>query len=836
MRKYTISILFCLLPILLFGQKETYNWTFGENAGLSFHTGIPVPFITSSNSHEGCATISDSSGQLLFYTESNALWDRNHDRIDYLGGGDHATQSSLFVPWPGNDSLYYYFNAPVQNRRPFKYAILNRYSNGGLGGIHTAVQTLFEGSTEKQAATQHANGRDFWLVSHGFPGDSFFVYLIDSTGLDTIPTVIEIGTSLRALPDPGWGTTETIGQMKISPQGDKLAWVFKSVDSDNGTVEIFDFDNQTGQITNAQSYTGFQWTITGLEFSQNGQFLYICEYGMRDSVSPGRVWGFEISSNGELQNQELLYETMDFQLGQLQLAPNGYIYFPRYGTQTLAAITRPNIGLLDAKLSINEYAVFFNILAPGGYFGSNSRFGLPNFVSSYFRDPIIDFGFTANCIGDSVKFAAFSNIEVDSWTWDFGDLSSGANNSSSLQRPQHFFAQEGMYTISLIGYINGVPVDTVVRTLEVFPDLAPNLSDTLLCPGETVLMTYPNPNLDYTWSTGDTLSYKLISQPGKYYTIIRNEAGCVDRDTFEIFYTPTFEPDLGRDTVICSPDSLLLDASNPNTSIYIWNNGEKRASIWVNEPGQYIVTSYLGSCSASDTINVGLDSVPEINLGIDRFICEGEETSLFGGIAESYLWSTGETVPEITVGEGIYSLTLFNPNGCYNEDTVEVIEILPPIVKIMGDSSLLLVDSIFSSYAWYVDGEPLGNEVYWNLIPNQPGWYKVIVSDSLGCLGRDSIFIDIQQPPEPPVHNSSCDAIKLYPNPNSGNFTLFLDENYLRSIELTDLLGHQIWQIEEVDGIGQMEINLDHQLAEGVYFLKYFSLSCEGVIKFAVNR
>ena len=77
MKHKTITILLILFPLFIHAQKETYNWTFGGNAGMSFHMGEPRQFVPASGSFEGCATISDADGQLLFYTEGESVKDRN---------------------------------------------------------------------------------------------------------------------------------------------------------------------------------------------------------------------------------------------------------------------------------------------------------------------------------------------------------------------------------------------------------------------------------------------------------------------------------------------------------------------------------------------------------------------------------------------------------------------------------------------------------------------------------------------------------------------------------------------------------------------------------------
>ncbi|MBN3034323.1 MAG: hypothetical protein JW861_01955 [Bacteroidales bacterium] len=75
-----------LLPVVLgyasltvTAQKEGLVWYFGDLAGLDFRPGYPVPLSDGALSTiEGCATISDSEGQLLFYTDGITVFNRKH--------------------------------------------------------------------------------------------------------------------------------------------------------------------------------------------------------------------------------------------------------------------------------------------------------------------------------------------------------------------------------------------------------------------------------------------------------------------------------------------------------------------------------------------------------------------------------------------------------------------------------------------------------------------------------------------------------------------------------------------------------------------------------------
>ncbi len=88
-KKITLLLVFSIIfPVLLFGQGETSNWYFGNNAGIRFNNDGSITPVTDGqlDTFEGCATISDPSGDLLFYTDGINVYDRNHNLMQNGSG------------------------------------------------------------------------------------------------------------------------------------------------------------------------------------------------------------------------------------------------------------------------------------------------------------------------------------------------------------------------------------------------------------------------------------------------------------------------------------------------------------------------------------------------------------------------------------------------------------------------------------------------------------------------------------------------------------------------------------------------------------------------------
>ncbi|MBK7430836.1 MAG: hypothetical protein IPI62_07840 [Bacteroidetes bacterium] len=108
-------------------------------------------------------------------------------------------------------------------------------------------------------ACKHANGRDWWLVSHGYNNDLYYKLLISLSGI-TLPSSQGIGI-ISSYP----------GQACFSPDGSKYASFASNYDT-----ELFDFDRCTGDFSNYNHIVIPDSNVTaGCSFSPNSNLLYV---------------------------------------------------------------------------------------------------------------------------------------------------------------------------------------------------------------------------------------------------------------------------------------------------------------------------------------------------------------------------------------------------------------------------------------------------------------------------------------------------------------------------------------------------------------------------------
>ncbi len=109
-------------------------------------------------------------------------------------------------------------------------------------------------------------------------------------------------------------------------------------------------------------------------------------------------------------------------------------------------------------------------------------------------------------------------------------------------------------------------------------------------------------------------------------------------------------------------------------------------------------------CQYDTTLHLTVLDIPEVSLGDDRMICNGESVTLSPespNDSYNYLWSTGQTAPTLTVSTpGAYALTasITHDNSvlCQSSDTVEVI---------VGDAiTTIITDSICAGHPYDRNG------------------------------------------------------------------------------------------------------------------------------------
>jgi len=370
MKKTLFIVLF--VSSVASAQHRADKWYFGVLAALDFTGGNPVAVSPSSiNTNEGCTSISDSLGNLLFYTDGVMVWNRNHTAMPNgtgLMGGISATQSALIVPLPGSATLYYIFTVDeIGGANGFRYSEVDMNLDAGMGDV-TSNKNIFilDHVTEKLSAVQHSNGSDYWIAVHEWGSDAFYVYQLTATGLQSIPVISHTG-----MVHDSTQIQNTYGQMKFSFCGDKLALAAGYLNK----AELFSFDNTTGVVYNPVLLPFFDH-VYGIEFSSEGNRLYVSTYS-----GGGTIEQFDLSSGISatiIASQTNVAFVPD--VYALQFAPDGKIYVCKSFNSHLGVINNPS--------ALGPFCNYVDLgvdLDPN-FNGVTSALGLPGFPQSFLRN------------------------------------------------------------------------------------------------------------------------------------------------------------------------------------------------------------------------------------------------------------------------------------------------------------------------------------------------------------------------------------------------------------------------------------------------------------------
>jgi len=134
-------------------------------------------------------------------------------------------------------------------------------------------------------------------------------------------------------------------------------------------------------------------------------------------------------------------------------------------------------------------------------------------------------------------------------------------------------------------------------------------TDTTLCGNPTLTLRGREDMHNFFWSDNSVGPSLDIADPGTYWVKSINVNTCTFAiDTFRITGGSSVPLEIGRDTTICSNQTVTLKPSNTNFDRFQWSTGSTASSIEVSIPGTYVVTAFSECATGSDTIKIDLGS------------------------------------------------------------------------------------------------------------------------------------------------------------------------------------------------------------------------------------
>lgn len=758
---FLLIFTFTIFSNFCYGQKEWSNWYSNGKNLLTFKNGYPEivkNFITPNNTlfnfynwGNGGISYSDPvTGTMKFIISNRVGFDRNYADFpnDNLIRSCPDKFSYHIIPFTSNSNKFYVVQfqdyshdltqtqSGLQVRCPnaigLGYSIADLSLNGGLGDFSLINQIITSPLTSQITTVRHANGKDVWVIVHGYNTDKFRSYLFTDAGIQ--PAVqTSIGPYVS-------GTVENIlGTLTASHDGKLLAGTAGVYSGKAKGVQLFNFNNATGILSNYRILP-FDDFASRLQFSPDNSKLYCLGYQA--------IYQYDLNSaNIGSTITKVIYQPFS-NLYDMQLAPDGKIYVSKTTvyenneyTDYTGAIQCPNLP---------QYACNFNPKAL-----TEVQVSFPDLINDFINDPkapaITKFNLgkdTAICFGNlTIKAPA----GWESYKWNTGETT----KDITVKKPGLYFVLSGNTGFSCpqgYGYIN--VFDKAIKL-----DLG---KDTSLCPKTSFLLNINKSYTNILWQNGSTTHDSLISSNSSIIISAFDRNGCFTNDTINIYFKYDPRANFGNDTVLCNNQILLLQLEpRPNPfgtpGTFLWQNGSVKDTFRATQPGTYWgQVSYQG-CTVRDTIIVNYVNAANVTLGRDTTLCSGDsfrlQTNILNG---SFLWSTGEKTSSIIVKTGGAYWVSVNNGSCSVRDTINVtfllnpgIDIGPDLSKCNNDTLSISAPSGFISYEWtpsYNINSTTSQTV--KVYPSLDTIYKVKAEKSPGCFAYDSVRVKIYTSPK----------------------------------------------------------------------------------------
>lgn len=392
---------------MIFAQGENDNWYFGNKAAVNFSGSTPVS-LANSNMYtiEACGSVSDSAGNLLFYTDGMSIWNRNHQVMPNGSGlgGHFSSQQVVILKHPGNANQYFVFNGGFNGGgNIISYSIVDINLQSGLGDVPNNLKNIpvvdnLGSNFESEAITVVPTSENkFWVLMP--KNQILYSYLVDAQGFHNNTPVtsnlnfpINLGTNMRHF---SIKASQKLCDKKFSNYICISLWHNNYLTAHQN--KVYSFNNTTGQITPDYS----------LEVNSGG--AYIPEFNKYGSVL---FLGYDVLYAVDLENStpsnviySQIYDFGGTACSAIQRNKNNDIYISKQSSYYLGRIINPDF-YSPSSMSVNMQ----DLLLGNNMFGQRTNHGLPQLIETVQNGSMQYCPSEVSCIPDLTLLAPEMNI------------------------------------------------------------------------------------------------------------------------------------------------------------------------------------------------------------------------------------------------------------------------------------------------------------------------------------------------------------------------------------------------------------------------------------------
>lgn len=430
---------------------------------------------------------------------------------------------------------------------------------------------------------------------------------------------------------------------------------------------------------------------------------------------------------------------------------------------------------------------------------------------------------------------SFDNCNIDSMYLDIDSLNCSNAGFTDVRLTLTDSSGNQSFCVGVVEIVDTTGITSVSVNLG---------PDTLICNGDSIVLSANAPYPSYLWSTGEMTPSIATNQPGTYFLDITSPEGCGGSDTIQVGSAVVPDPNLRTESgeeVICQNDSLELEV-NPGYVAYLWSTGDTGTVTTASTAGTYAVeVTDESGCTLVSTVQIAAVASPApvpviLPAGPVVELCEGDIVTLDAGAGYfQYLWSNGATTQSFATGDpGTFTVEVWNGFGCHTvADPVEVVSVAAPIPFVtVNNDTLIATASGVTNWQWSLGGQPIfgaNDSVY--IVPVN-GNYTVTATYANGC-ARTSLPVPVLVALADPQQILS--GVTAFPNPSDGIFSLQTEKQLKGEvfIRISDVWGQAVWMETWNGWEGEQEINLSH-LPAGIYVVEL--IHRKGVARIKLSR
>jgi gliding motility-associated-like protein len=302
--------------------------------------------------------------------------------------------------------------------------------------------------------------------------------------------------------------------------------------------------------------------------------------------------------------------------------------------------------------------------------------------------PLPGADFTFQCLGNNtVNFTNTSSTCVSTVSWNFGDPSSGAMNTTTLINPAHQFSGPGNFQVTQTVVFSNGTTSVKNKSIGVLK-VTPRITQALLCNGNqngAIIADVIGGDasvLNYLWSTNPPQNTQTINNlsANNYTVAVSATDACESSATIALNEPSALVVIPTISDATCNINNGKINLTTAGGTLpyqYLWSTNETLQNIATLAPGVFsvIITDANGCTKSLNNLTVSNQIVPAIiNLGDDTTICPGQIVVLQPGSFANYLWQDNSTSPTYIVAEsGNYTVTVTNNAGCVATDQINVL-------------------------------------------------------------------------------------------------------------------------------------------------------------------